>query len=363
MKLTMNYYSPAEKPTTPSSSSKPTSYWKKSLSIISICIGYNLLRMTTQSTEHLELTSVSGFFIQDDLDQEPQPFHVYHPNASFGLIHPHPADRWIQFQEKISHLQHHSPSHVKYKVIFIARHGQGFHNVAESKYGTPLWDCDWSLKTTDGELVWGPDARLTELGKGEARRAETAWTRELADHFPMPEIFIVSPLSRAIETMVITEAWKHAMSHTEKNQTPRPRIIVKEKWRENIGLHTCDQRRSKQEISKDFPLVEFEEGFSEQDLLWTKDVQETDQQLDVRIKAALSDLFLDPMTSDLTYISITAHSGVISSLLRVVGHRRWPIETGGMIPVVVRAAPATAPPSPPPHPGPGATKPPCPPPS
>lgn len=185
--------------------------------------------------------------------------------------------------------------------------------MAESKYGTPLWDCDWSLKTTDGELVWGPDARLTELGKGEARRAETAWTRELADHFPMPEIFIVSPLSRAIETMVITEAWKHAMSHTEKNQTPRPRIIVKEKWRENIGLHTCDQRRSKQEISKDFPLVEFEEGFSEQDLLWTKDVQETDQQLDIRIKAALADLFLDPMTSDLTYISITAHSGVISS--------------------------------------------------
>jgi len=103
----MNYYSPAEKPTTHSSSSKPTSYWKKSLSIISVFIGYNLLRMTTQSTEHLELTSVSGFFIQDDLDQEPQPFHVYHPNASFGLIHPHPADRWIQFQEKISHLQHH----------------------------------------------------------------------------------------------------------------------------------------------------------------------------------------------------------------------------------------------------------------
>lgn len=321
----------------------------------------NLLRMTTQHfpTEHLELTSLSGFFIQDDpAHQEPQPFHVYHPNASFGLIHPHSPHRWIQFQEKISLLQRNS--HIKYKVIFIARHGQGFHNVAESKYGTPLWDCDWSLKTTDGELVWGPDARLSELGKAEAHQAETAWTRELANHFPVPEIFIVSPLSRAIETMVITGAWKHSINHSENNQKSRPRIVVKEKWRENIGLHTCDQRRSKEEISNDFPLVEFEDGFSEQDLLWTKDVQETDKQLDIRIKAALTDLFVDPISSDLTYISITAHSGVISSLLRVLGHRPFPIETGGMIPLVVRAAPATAP-SPPPQPGPGATKPPCPP--
>jgi hypothetical protein len=35
---------------------------------------------------------------------------------------------------------------------------------------------------------------LTDLGKAEARQAETAWTRELADQLPVPELFIVSPL-------------------------------------------------------------------------------------------------------------------------------------------------------------------------
>lgn len=29
----------------------------------------------------------------------------------------------------------------------------GFHNVAESKYGTQLWNCLWSQRNTDGELT------------------------------------------------------------------------------------------------------------------------------------------------------------------------------------------------------------------
>lgn len=131
-----------------------------------------------------------------------------------------------------------SPSDVQHKVIFIARHGQGFHNLAESKYGTTMWDCYWSEKMTDGQLVWGPDARLSALGKDEAQQAAKAWTRELAHHAPLPELFILSPLSRAIETMLITGVWKHAANHSEYNDKPQPKIIVAEKWRENIGSST-----------------------------------------------------------------------------------------------------------------------------
>lgn len=68
----------------------------------------------------------------------------------------------------------------------------------------------------------------------------------------------------------------------------------------SAGLHTCDQRRSKQSISNDFPIVEFENGFNDHDLLWTKDFQETDKQLDIRIRAALTNVFLDPMSANLT---------------------------------------------------------------
>jgi hypothetical protein len=29
---------------------------------------------------------------------------------------------------------------VQYKVLYMGRHGEGFHNVAESWYGTDAWD-------------------------------------------------------------------------------------------------------------------------------------------------------------------------------------------------------------------------------
>ncbi|KAI8454546.1 histidine phosphatase superfamily [Phakopsora pachyrhizi] len=273
----------------------------------------------------------------------------YGSNSSFGLIDSSSNDRWKNFQSEIDQIIRNQPTNVAHIVLFIARHGQGYHNVAESKYGTPLWDCYWSEINGDGNLTWGPDARLTELGQEQARVAGLAWSREIEDGLPIPQLFISSPLSRALYTMELTGAYKHS------NQTP----IVKEHWRENIGLHTCDKRRTKSIILGDFRFVRFEDGFSEDDDFWTPDLQETDLQLDVRIRGALGDLFLVSTESNITYISITAHSGVISSLLRVIGHRPFPIQTGGMIPLVIKAT-TTATRTRPPSPGPSATKPNCP---
>jgi hypothetical protein len=39
-------------------------------------------------------------------------------------------------------------------VLYVARHGQGYHNVAESQYGTPMWNCHWSLLNGDGKITW-----------------------------------------------------------------------------------------------------------------------------------------------------------------------------------------------------------------
>ncbi|KAI7940008.1 hypothetical protein MJO28_013660 [Puccinia striiformis f. sp. tritici] len=339
--------------------------WQLLLTILTtLSILYSLHELVLPPREHhsLQLSSISGFFIQDQLNSDPSQFHIYHPNSSFGLINNHSPDRWQTFKQQINHLIKNSPSDIRYKVFFIARHGQGFHNIAESKYGTTLWDCYWSEKNTDGELIWGPDARLTEQGKREARLASKAWKLQLDNDIPFPQLFILSPLSRAIETMRITGVWNHVSNN--RTYHPRktvqiPKIIVTENWRENIGLHTCDKRRSKSDIRVDYPFVEFEDRFTENDILWTKDLQETDKQLDVRIKGALSRVFEDPTSSNLTYVSITAHSGVISSVLRVIGHRPWPTETGGMIPLVIRAK-LTRTPTHPPNPSPSATKPICP---
>ena len=47
---------------------------------------------------------------------------------------------WQTFDQHIEQLNDTSPTGAAYKVLFLGRHGQGWHNVAESKYGTPEWD-------------------------------------------------------------------------------------------------------------------------------------------------------------------------------------------------------------------------------
>lgn len=37
-------------------------------------------------------------------------------------------------------------------------------------------------------------------------------------------------------------------------------------------------------------------------------------------------------------ISVTVHDGVIGSVLRVTGHRPWQMQTGGVIPVLIKAS-------------------------
>ncbi|MBW0535277.1 hypothetical protein O181_074992 [Austropuccinia psidii MF-1] len=303
--------------------------------------------LSSRNQVSFEFQSIPGFFLQSDPYTNPDEFDVYGPNSSFGLIERNSSERWRKFQRKIQNLTQNQPTGVNHKVIFIARHGEGFHNVAEAQYGTPLWDCHWSTMMGDGNLTWGPDSRLTNLGRRQVNKARDAWKREISEMIPIPQAFISSPLSRAIETMSITDVWKYS---------PAAPLVI-EHWRENIGLHTCDKRRSKTEILGDFPFVKFEDKFEEDDIYWTKNLQETSAQLNIRIKKALTDVFLDPSTASLTYISITAHSGVISSLLEVTGHRPYPTDTGGMIPLVIRANRIS--PTRPPAPGPSATKPPC----
>lgn len=78
----------------------------------------------------------------------------------------------------------------------------------------------------------------------------------------------------------------------------------------------------------------FEPGFEEQDLLWEPHVREDDLSTDKRMKKLLDDIFSHDSN---TFISLTSHSGAISSILRVLGHRKFQLVTGSVIPVLVRA--------------------------
>jgi len=64
------------------------------------------------------------------------------------------------------------------------------------------------------------------------------------------------------------------------------------------------------------------------------DLRESDSQLDYRVKTLLDDIFADNYK---TYISLTSHSGAIGGFLRVLGHVPFSLQTGGVIPVFVKA--------------------------
>jgi hypothetical protein len=104
--------------------------------------------------------------------------------------------------------------------------------------------------------------------------------------------------------------------------------------RETMGEHTCDRRSTKSAIATDFPRFRFEPRFTEEDELWDPKVRETDEHRDRRLLALLNDIFA---ADENVFLSLTAHSGAITSILEVVGHRKFPLATGAVIPVVVKA--------------------------
>lgn len=81
-------------------------------------------------------------------------------------------------------------------------------------------------------------------------------------------------------------------------------------------------------------LFTFEPSFTEHDPYWDKTYIETDTQRAVRMRMALNDLFAsDPRT----FISITCHSGVINAFFMATGHRPFQVQTGGFVPVILKA--------------------------
>lgn len=99
-----------------------------------------------------------------------------------------------------------------------------------------------------------------------------------------------------------------------------------------MGQHTCDRRSTASEIAEEYPEYQFEAGFSEEDKLWDPKVRESNEHRNDRLRGLLDDIFTH---DESTYISLTAHSGAITSILEVLGHRHFPLATGAVIPVLV----------------------------
>ena len=265
---------------------------------------------------YINYTTIAGYFLQDEPLTNATTFNF--TSTNFGLINrTYPNDlsthggsrltQWQRFKRQVSHLNRHAPRDVEYKVLYMGRHGNGYHNAAETYYGTPAWNCYYSIRDGNSTIRWD-DAHLTPLGVTQALTANQFWKTEIeVQKIPTPQSYYTSPLTRCLQTANLTFSG-----------LPLPRQYpfapeVKELFREGISGHTCDRRGSKTYISNAFPDYRIEPGFTEMDQLWQSLHAETPIDQDIRSKKVLDDVFSN---DDSTYISITSHSGEIASLLR-----------------------------------------------
>lgn len=264
-----------------------------------------------------------GIFKQSD--ETTDPFSFDYITDDFGV-----KKSWKEIVQEVNELNEKSGKDVSYKVLFLARHGQGWHNFSMAKYGYDDWEVKWSRLNGDDELTWGPDPFLTPLGVQQAKDNHTAWKKQIEKGAPIPDAFYASPFTRSIETLINT--WSGITEF---------KPLIKEDLRETIGVHTCDKRSPRSVIEDRFTKHNFtiEDGFPEEDTLYTDDYRETIYEQSLRVNNFLNFLFEKDFDSDKKdqFVNVTSHSGTIRSFIMALDHRKFAIGTGGMIPVFIKA--------------------------
>ncbi|KAG2010599.1 hypothetical protein CC2G_013411 [Coprinopsis cinerea AmutBmut pab1-1] len=194
-----------------------------------------------------------------------------------------------------------------------------------------VFDSHWSKLNGDGEIVWGPDPLLTPTGIEQAKDVRKMWEKEISAGLGLPSKIYSSPLSRALRTCFITFDGLLPVEDSEGES----RVLIVEDCREENGVHTCDKRNTRSWIQTQFPTYKFEEGFEEEDRLWSRDVRETKKEVGVRAGRVLDRIFDENPTE--VFQAITAHNGFINGVLLTLGRRPYLLPTGGVLPLVLKA--------------------------
>ncbi|KIX95288.1 uncharacterized protein Z520_08805 [Fonsecaea multimorphosa CBS 102226] len=304
-------------------------------------------------------TTLDGYFLQDDPSTVAAEFDFMANN--FGLIdRPYESDEtlpengrdmtpWQRFEHHISSLNRAAHedeedgekrntkrhgSTARYLLLFLGRHGNGYHNIAERYYGNVAWDCHYSALDgdPDGIMTWS-DAHLSKEGQRQAREVNSFWQKQIAEQkMSLPELWLASPLDRAMETADITFAG--VLPDGAKLEA-----IVMEKLREGTGIHTCDRRSDVSYIRQRFPSfnVDLDPLLTETDEFYDPDRREPESALTERLREFMDSLMgRDDLIGGKERVSITSHSGALGALMRVLNHRQFSLGTGAVIPVFVK---------------------------
>ena len=185
------------------------------------------------------------------------------------------------------------------KTLYLIRHAEGIHNVAENTVGKVQWkDCE----AKKDKYI---DATLTNQGIIQATQLRQYIEKECSKiKF---DCIITSPLTRAIQTANI------GCSH----YIGKLPFIASELVREITGIHKCDKRSSTTKLVGKYPHVNFTMTIaSDDDPLWKKDVREPIDQIKQRALDFLKIVF----TLESNNIIVVSHSQFIKCLLQLLDH-------------------------------------------
>ncbi|GMG38638.1 unnamed protein product [Ambrosiozyma monospora] len=289
-----------------------------------------ILASTTTATvkpaniRHGNYSIVKGFFKHTD---NPSTHHDYKDNLGLN-----DNTTWPELKTKLDNLNSESPANTTYKLIYLGRHAEGWHNLAQEFYGD-AYGCYYALRNGNGTVYWGPDAYLTPRGIEQASNNSVLLKSLIQNEFPLPQAFYVSPFSRCADTM--NHTW-YDLVFRQGYATP----IFKESLRESIDCGTAEHRRTKTYLQQRYPTYDFEQGFSEYDLLYTNPLYnqtgkvETQNGMYWRAKSFSDDLF---SSEDATIVSVTAHGVIDTVMTKVVGIQiGLPFDEAGIVPLLVK---------------------------
>lgn len=138
-------------------------------------------------------------------------------------------------------------------------------------------------------------------------------------------------MSRAAQTLSLAFGLE---DEALEDQSAAHAPIFVEYLRDRTGVDTHSSRRTASYLRKTFPSFDFEERFSENDVIWKSTKTEHDESIAHRARIFLENLFLRRSE---VYIVIAAHEAIIQYILQVVGHRPFLIPNGHFIPLVIKA--------------------------
>jgi len=189
-------------------------------------------------------------------------------------------------------------STARHKIIHLVRHGQALHNVRAEparKAGCSFDDFLQLMREDDAV-----DAALTQEGIAQATRVQQQTAS--AELQINPQLVVVSPLSRAIDTGIIVFGTQDL-----------PYICI-ESLRERSGMLLNGQRREVEYLRKKYPAINFDDISPGSDAGWEKYGAEMLETKEACARRAYESLLWIVKTRKETEVAIVAHGGLFHEM-------------------------------------------------